>query len=237
MSSGPDYPTLSRRYAESGDLRMAQLAAWAADVHALEALLWENGLDQAPDPAAQLALIGASVAAALDEAADSLDGSAATVPTTARDLVGLAREAMVTTFDESVHGLLSDRLADLEHLDHASAAVERPTSDTADRLAGRGPEELAAELGTAAADCAAMADLLRADGDAEAAGRLDRQADAAAYEAYLVRAAMRSGDVSFATVDLRWDLLADMTGPRRERFAEVVGAAERGALEESLRVT
>lgn len=235
--SSPDYAVLSQRYAETGDLRMAQLAAWAADLHALEALLWENGLDQAPDPAAQLATIGTSVAAALEEVADGLDASAAADPLTARDVVGLAREAMVTTFDESVHGLLSDRLADLEHLNHATPAPVSLPSDTGDRLAGRGPGELAAELRTAAADCTTMADLLSADGDLQAADRLYRQADAAAYEAYLVLAAARSGDVSFATVDLRWDLLADTTGPHRERFARAVGAAERAALDESLQVT
>ncbi|MCW2773505.1 MAG: hypothetical protein JWN91_1831, partial [Nocardioides sp.] len=59
------YAELSRRHAADGDLRMAQLAAWAGDVHVLEDLLWQNGLAQAPDPAAELAAVGESVAASV----------------------------------------------------------------------------------------------------------------------------------------------------------------------------
>ncbi|GAA1156703.1 hypothetical protein [Nocardioides aquiterrae] len=218
-----DFTGLSQRYAEAGDLRMAQLAAWAADVHTLEELLWENGLGHAPDPGAQLASIGDSVAASVEELARTLpDG-----PVTARALLDAAREAMVTTFDESVHGLLSDRLGDLEHLDHVEPR-DPATGRTAERLDGRTPAELAAELRTAAADCATMATLLGVGGEDQAAARLGRQADAAAFEAYLVLAALRSGDHTLATVDLRWDLVAEQAG--RERFASAVGSAEHAAL-------
>ncbi len=222
--TAPDYTGLSHEYAERGDLRMAQLAAWAADVHALEELLWENGLGQAPDPGAQLAAVGDSVAASIEQLAHTLPEG----PLTARALLDAAREAMVTTFDESVHGLLSDRLGDLEHLDHVQSVEESSAERTAGRLDGRSPAELAAELRTAAADCATMATLLGAAGEGEAAARLTRQADAAAFEAYLVLAAVRSGDHSLATVDLRWDLVADQAG--RERFASAVGSAEHPAL-------
>ena len=222
--SATDYTGLSQRYAGSGDLRMAQLAAWAADVHTLEELLWENGLGQAPDPGAQLAAVGDSVAASIEELAHTLPDA----PVTARALLDAAREAMVTTFDESVHGLLADRLGDLEHLDHVDVAADAPVARTTDRLDGRTPAELAAELRVAAADCATMATLLGAGGEDQAAARLARQADAAAFEAYLVTAALRGGDHSLATVDLRWDLVAEHTG--RERFASAVGSAEHAAL-------
>jgi hypothetical protein len=222
-----DFTGLSRRYAEAGDLRMAQLAAWAADVHTLEDLLWENGLGHAPDPNAQLASIGDSVAASVEELARSLPDERLT----ARSLLDAAREAMVTTFDESVHGLLSDRLGDLEHLDHVEPQ-DPAAGHTADRLDGRTPAELAAELRTAAADCATMATLLGAGGEDQAAARLSRQADAAAFEAYLVLAALRSGDHTLSTVDLRWDLVAEKTG--RDRFASAVGSAEHAALHQDL---
>jgi hypothetical protein len=221
--SAPDYTTLSQQYAGRGDARMAGLAAWAADVHVLEELLWENGLGQAPDPAAQLAAVGESVAASLEQVRLP-EG-----PLTVRTLLAAAREAMVTTFDESVHGLLFDRFADVEHLDHVAPDPEgSPAPRTADRLDGRTAEELAAELRTAAAECATMATLLGAGGEDGAAARLARQADAAAFEAYLVAAAVRSGDRTLATVDLRWDLVADQVD--RERFASVVGSAEHAAL-------
>lgn len=228
--SAPDYVGLSHRYAERGDVRMAQLAAWAADVHTLEELLWENGLGAAPDPGSHLAAVGESVAASLEHVVLPQG------PLTARAVLDAAREAMVTTFDESVHGLLADRFSDLEHLDHvagpadqpADQPVDQPAERTATRLDGRTPAELAAELRTAAADCAAMATLLGAGGEDQAAARLARQADAAAFEAYLVMAAVRGGDHSLATVDLRWDLVAEQAG--RDRFASAVGSAEHPAL-------
>lgn len=219
--SATDFSALSQRYAGSGDLRMAQLAAWAADVHTLEELLWENGLGNAPDPDAQLAAVGESVAASLENVVLP-EG-----PLTARALLDAAREAMVVTFDESVHGLLADRFGDLEHLDRAEPQ-DPPAERTTDRLDGRTPEELVAELRTVAADCTTMATLLGAGGEDQAAARLARQADAAAFEAYLVMAALRGGDQSLATVDLRWDLVAEQAG--RERFASAVGSAEHAAL-------
>jgi hypothetical protein len=230
--SAPDYAGLSRRYADRGDVRMAQLAAWAGDVHTLEDLLWENGLGQAPDPGAQLAAVGESVAASVEDLARTLPDR----PLTARAVVEAAREAMVTTFDESVHGLLSDRLGDLAYLDDAHPAppeAEAAGGRTVDRLDGRTPAELAAELRTAAADCATMATLLGAGGEADAAARLNRQADSAAFEAYLVLAALRAGDTSLATVDLRWDLVGAEPGSRG-RFTDAVGSAERDALHREL---
>ena len=231
--TAPEYAALSRRYAADGDARMAQLAAWAGDVHVLEQLLQENGIDQAPDPAAQLAAVGASVASAVEASAAALPNR----PLTPREVVEVARTAMVSAFDASVHDLLAERLGDLRHLDEVEARETATDGATTDRLAGRPADELWSELRTAASDCAMMAHLLAAEGAAQAAARLSRQADAAAYEAYLVLAAMRSGDVSFATVDLRWDLLADVTMPAREDFADAVGTAERGSLEASLETT
>ncbi len=230
----PDaYAELSHRHARDGDLRLAQLAAWAGDVHVLEELLWENGLDQAPDPLAQLAAVAESVALAVEELADDLpDGRL-----TARAVVEVAREALVTTFDESVHGLLADRVGDLAHLDEARAARTGTGPDRearlAARLAGRSSAEaLAADLRVAATDCATMAGLLAADGEPEAAGRLSRQADTAAFEAHLVSAALAAGDDTLATVDLRWDL-ADHGGDRG-RLIAVLGAADRDGLARTL---
>jgi hypothetical protein len=225
------YAELSRRHAGDGNLRMAQLAAWAGDVHVLEDLLWQNGLAQAPDPAAELAAVGESVAASVEELAHTLPAG---VSLTARQVVEAAREAMVTTFDASVHGLLTDRFSELGQLDdpHEDITSDR-ASRTAARLDGRAADVLAAELRTAAGDCATMAGLLEAGGEPEAAQRLTGQADAAAFEAHLVSAAIRAGDDALVTVDLRWDLVADddsAPASRRDRFAQVLGSAERDAL-------
>lgn len=228
------YAALSRRYTDAGDLRGAQLAAWAADVHALEELLWESGLAQAPDPAAELAAVGDSVATAVEELAFALPNA----PLTARGVVEAAREALIQTFDESVHGLLQDRLEDLAQLDECrpGAGFER-ASRIASRLDGRTAEDLVAALGTAAADCSTMASLLAAGGDAEAAGRLGVQADAAAFEAYLVTAALAAGDETLATVDLRWDLAAAdglATADPRAHVARVVGSAEQDRMRDAM---
>lgn len=225
------YAALSHRYAGEGDVRGAQLAAWAADVHALEELLWENGLAQAPDPAAELAAVGDSVATAVEELARSLPDA----PITARGVVEAAREALIRTFDESVHGLLHDRLEDLTQLDECRP-VGGPSREErrASRLDGRTAEDLAAELRTAATDCATMAGLLAVGGDAAAARRLCVQAEAAAFEAYLVAAALGAGDETLATVDLRWDLAAGGTGADRRAPLSVVGSGEQTALRAAL---
>lgn len=229
------FADLSRRYAERGDLRRAALAAWAADLHVLEALLWENGLDQAPEPLEQLAVIGESIAEAVDSLATQPRGAI-----TLRAVVEAAREAMVTTFDQSVHGLLTGRLADLAHLDDApeltgdaADGADAGVQPAGDRLGGRSAGELLDELRTAAADCSAMANQLVAAGEHDAAARLGDQADAASFEAYLVQAAMSAGDHDLATVDLRWDLAAERTartGLVRDDLVAVLGSAEQQQL-------
>lgn len=231
----------SRDHAAGGDLRCGKLSAWAADAHVLEDLLWENGLADAPDPGAQLASLGEVVAASLEQlAARSPHGLSA------RQLVEAAREAMVTTFDESVHGLLTDRLVALDHLDLCEPAVHDAGADAERRLDGRTPQGLVAELRAAAADCMAVAQVFASEGEPDAARRLALQSDAAAFEAYLVAAASLAGDERLVTVDLRWGLarevLAELApsttgtalGSWRPALVELVGVAERGVLERTL---
>lgn len=229
VRSGADFTDLSRRYAERGDLRRAALAAWAADVHVLEELLWENGLDQAPEPLLQLAAIGDSIAEAIGAVATQPRGAV-----TVRSVVEAARGAMVTTFDESVHGLLTGRLADLAHLDDALPAVPgEAASPAGDRLGAHSADELVHELRVAAADCSAIADQLVAEGERDAAARLSDQADSASFEAYLVQAAVGAGDHELVTVDLRWDLAAARSaraGLVRDDLVAVLGTAEQQQL-------
>lgn len=231
-TAGPagEYAGLSRRYAEVGEHRMAQLAAWSADLHVLEELLWSNGLADAPDPAAELALIGETIATTIEAAAAGL---ADTGPT-GRELVEVAREALVTTFDPSVHDLLTERFGDLSHLDRGGAerAVD-PVDRTEARLAGLSATDLVGELRTAAADCRAMAEQLIGGDEPEAGHRMARLSDAAAFEAHLLTSAIHAGDESLVTVDLRWDLVSD-DHPTPDRLAAVVGSAEREALRRTL---
>ena len=235
FNTADEYVDLARRYAESGQHRLAQLAAWSADLHRLDELLWLSGLAQAPDPAAELALIGETVAASIETAAARLGASGpGAVQPTGRAAVEAARDALVSTFDATAHDLLSTCFADLSYLDDApSSLASDPERRTAARLSGLDAAQLVAELRTAAADCRAMADDLSAGAEPEACERLERQADAAAFEAYLVSSALRAGDDALVTVDLRWDLVAG-EHPSAERLASVVGSAERDALLDGL---
>ncbi|MFC7494323.1 MULTISPECIES: hypothetical protein [unclassified Nocardioides] len=222
MALSQEYAALSRACAHQGDVRRAQLAAWLADVHALEDLLMENGLDLAPDPAAELAAVGDSVAGSLEDVARDLPPGARSG---AREVVEIARRALVHAFDASVHDLLAARLPSLDHLDGLDSRPSAPRQAPDLEV----PQRLAVEAGDFAAAAAALA----ADGDAEGAELLSTRADAAAFESYLRTAAARAGDESLATVDLRWALVAGThrTGAeRRKRLTAVVGAAERDQL-------
>lgn len=195
------YAFQSRDYADAGEPRLALLAMWTADVHVLQLLLLESGLDRAPNPSAQLAGVGEAVNRSLT--AISLEGA------TPREFLERSREAMVATFDESVHAMLVNRFLPLDHLD----AVGGPAVDAADRaveqrLDGRTCEQLVAELEATAHDCVAVAGAMLVAGDSEGALRQMHHADLASFEAFLLGAAMASADETLASVDLSWDLAA-----------------------------
>lgn len=201
---------LAERYAAEGDVRRAQMAAWAADVYVLEELLWENGLAEAADPVAQLAAVGEAVAAALETLADGTTGEL-----TPRTVAEAARWALVSTFDESVHDVLVEQLPSLDVLDACDprAAVSRQPREAhpaAARLEGRSPEDLVAELREAATDCVHIGRVMQVEGEETAADRMTHQADVATFEAYLIAAALHAGDHQLATVDLRWELATEL---------------------------
>jgi hypothetical protein len=225
------YADLSRAYARDGQGRLALLAMWAADVKVLQVLLWENGLGEAPDPEVQMGLVGEAVFASL-AAAMPLSGRV-----TLRQVAEHARSGLLATFDESVHAMLGERFARLDHLDGLAPPVPGEAADAVRRLlARRSPETLQADLRTAAADCRAIADEMARDGDEVGARRLCRQADLASFEAHLVATALTVGDHAFNTVVLRRELgvrALRIAGNRREPqdvLTRVVGPEEAPAL-------
>lgn len=239
------YVALSHAYASRGEGRPALLALWAADVQVLQALLWESGLGSAPDPEAQMALVAEAVGSSLAEGAESATG-----PTTLREVAERARGALLATFDESVHAMLEERFAPLDHLDLlAPPASGGARTAGAKRRAGRTSQDLVADLRTAAGDCMAIAHEMVRDGDVVGARRQVRQADLGAFEAYLVSSALAVGDTALTTVGLRWDLaevahraahdtvdepetddLDEEVRVFRDRLAGVVGPAEEAVL-------
>ncbi|HEV7876208.1 MAG TPA: hypothetical protein VGP00_06010 [Nocardioides sp.] len=227
------YVALSRAYAARGEGRPALLAVWAADVQVLQVLLLESGLDSAPDPEAQMALVAEAVRGSLLEGTESATG-----PATLREAAERARAALLATFDESVHALVEERLAPLDHLDRlAPPASNGARQAVARRRAGRTSLELVHDLRTAAGDCMAIAHEMARDGDPVGARRQARNADLGSFEAYLVSAALAVGDTALTTVGLRWDLaeaaderdvddLDEGVRALRERLESVVGPTE-----------
>lgn len=195
------YAHLSRDYLGRGDARLALHAMWTADLHVLQLLLLENGLDRAPDPAAQLAGVGEAVNRSL--AAMSADDASP------RRLLERSREAMVATFDESVHAMLTSQFLSLDHFEAAPAVTaESATRAVARRLGDRTCEQLVADLDATAHDCVVVARAMMASGDTGGALRQLHHGDLASFEAFLISSAMESGDQTLASVDLSWDLAA-----------------------------
>lgn len=225
---------LSRSSALDGDMRTAVLAAVADDAYVLEQLLWQNGLDQAPDPAAQLGAVGEAVAAALEQRAGSVTGQL-----TARELMEAAREALKSTFDASVHTLLDERFTSLDHLDGLRPDAPDALS-SGRRTDGRSSAQLESDLRVAAADCMAVARTMAESGEPGAAAHLARQADLASFEAFLLETAAVAGDLDGASVDLRWQLARVGEGraesseqratSRRARLVALIGSAEQDRL-------
>lgn len=227
-----EYARLARWYAERGDARRAVLATWAADVRALQSVLWENGLGTAPDAEQALGSVAEAVVSAV--AVSDTAGAAGL-----RDLVERARDALTSAFDPSVHETLRGAYVDLDHLDTLAAgpSAGEANRSVSDRLGGRSGEQLVGDLLATAHDARLVARVMAEVGDHEEAQRQQAAACLAAFEAYLVLSAAASGDATLATADLRWDLAAlkaEAAGVEphrlREAMREVVVPAEEETL-------
>jgi len=234
------YAQLSRRYATEGDVFLAVTAAWAADVYALQALLWERGLKASPQPDQQFFAVGSAVRTSLTHYVE-----AGGVPTSARQAVEVAREGLAAAFDPSVHALLAARFIDVEHLD----ALPPPGPGAGEqaaavRFAGRSATRLVSELRQTAQDCIAIAREMQSAGRTEDALRHAYLADMASFEAYLIDAATVVADTWLVTVELRWGAataalaglqrlprdVAEAAAAIREQLAFVLGPVEAARL-------
>lgn len=227
-----DYAALARWYAERGDARRAVLATWAADVRALQHVLWENGLGTAPDAEQALGQVAEAVVSAVA-------ASGAAEATGLRELVERARDALTSAFDPSVHETVRAAYVGLDHLDTLAAgpSAGEANRSVGTRLGGRSGEQLVGDLLVTAHDARLVARVMDEIGDRDEAQRQQAAACLAAFEAYLVLASAAAGDATLATADLRWDLAAlkaELAGPRahqlREAMREVVVPAEEVAL-------
>lgn len=233
---------LAQRYAGRGEVWSALLATWAAEVHGLEELWWDQGLQVALDPHSELAAVGSAVARAMETAAEQVSGEL-----TAHEVMDLAREALLAAIEPRMRGLLADRLVCVDHLVGLPPVQARRNGHAAARLEESTAEELVVELLGAAGDCMAVARELAVEREHEAAARMARQADVATFEAYLVAAASLAGEDDLGSVQVRWDLARDLA-PRpsatvtsdellvqavheqREQLVGLLGSAERAVL-------
>lgn len=211
---------LARRYAGRGEVWSALLTTWAVEMHRLEEVAWESGLQLAADPHAEMAAIGEAVARAVEAIADEVEFDLAP-----DGVVHLAREAMVDAVDESLHEAVLDGFFRLDHLIEAVPTQGRRNGHAAERLEERTAEQLVVELLGAAGDCMAVARELVVEEEYDAAVRLARQADVATFEAFLVAAASLAGDDELGSVQLRWDLARDLAPGDSASVDGVAGVA------------
>lgn len=191
------YADQSRHHAAAGDTRLAVMAAWASDLHALQALMWERGLGSSPSPDAQLLAVAAAVARSVDAFAQDPG-----TPADARAAVEAARAGLAKTFDASVHALLAQRLCTLDHLEglpHPGVADDSGASRAVDRDTGPAPAPRPHPR-----DAMAVARAMRAAGREEDALRLAYVADLETVRACLRRSAADAGDPAGVTATLRW---------------------------------
>lgn len=193
---------LSHQYAQAGNSFAAVHAAFAADVHTVQAVMWERVMVASPDPDAQFTQVAATVAAALAAYA-----AAPAVAVTAREVVEQARTGMGAAFDPAALRMLSEGLLPLDHLDQLSYPDPRTGAELAyNRTKGQNPVNVSRTRLRAAHDCMTMAVALNRDGNLNEAMRQAWAADWATLESYLLDAAAQVGDYALITVEMRWAL-------------------------------
>lgn len=224
------YLALSRDQAAAGDTRRSILSVWAADLATLQCLLWDSGLGLAADPDSQLAAVGQIVVDAVGKYAVEAG------PCTPRQAVERARAAMMQPFDASVHASLTARFVPIDHLDEARTTLDAPRREVP--LDGRSADQLIEDLRLTATDCTAVAAAMQSAGFAQDARDQLQMAGLACFEAHLIDVALRVGDSTLLSVDLRWQLaqrmLADPTvrASVSDVLLQVVGPEESIALGE-----
>lgn len=199
------YADLSRRYASDGNAFAAVHAAWASDIANVQAVMWERIMVASPAPDEQFFAIARTVAKALAGYAHSAQpvGSAQTC-------VEGARAGLAAAFDPTAGRLLAERFMALDHLAHLPSPQAADVIASAHARVGDGDAMmLSAQRKQVAADSMAVAMGMYREGRDDDAMNQAWQSDWAAFEAYLLDAAVMIEDRALVTVDLRWALACD----------------------------
>jgi hypothetical protein len=198
------YDGLARRYAAEGNAFVAVHAAWAADVHVVQSVVWQHLLVTSPDPEQAYAEIVETVRQALSAYASAAPGMG-----DAAGAVQSARAALASVFDATLMPLIAGQFPRLDYL----AGLPMPDMDEGRRLiAARLGDDtvlgLAQQQQFAAADGAAVAASFQRVGLDDDAMVQAWLADWSALASYLLETAALVGDTALVTVELRWALVA-----------------------------
>lgn len=216
------YAELSRRYAAEGNAFAAVHAAWAADLCAAKAVLWERAVASSAHPEEQFSAAAQSVSGALAAPAPEERR-----PRDAAGAVRAVRRALGAALDRKVQHRVTAAFGALDHLEGLALPDDQAGGRTAAaRLQGSSVHELSLLRRRGARDCMAVAQAMHDGGrDAEAL-RMLWQSDWAAFEAYLLDAAMAVGDEFLVTVELRWELARQAATGLSGLSPDLVAAAD-----------
>lgn len=202
-----DYATLSQRYAAAGRPLPAVHAAWASDIAQVQAVMWERVMVASPAPDEQFAAVAGAVGRALLRATQEPSQACQS----AADCVAFARQGLASAFDAAALKVLAERFAPLEHLAALPCPAPEDVAGSArQRVGDSDAATLAAQRKQVAADSMVVALGMYREGRDDDAMNQAWASDWAAFEAYLLDAAMAIEDEALVTVDLRWALACDL---------------------------
>lgn len=200
------YADLSRRWAAEGNILGAVHAAWASDIANVQAVMWERVMVASPNPDEQFFAIASTVAKALSKYTMTA-GEAGS----AESCVSAARRGLASAFDQSALALLAERFTPLDHLVNLPHPVSGDvTACSRARVGDTDAASLSAQRKQDAADCMTVAVAMHREGRDDDAMNQAWTSDWAAFEAYLLDAAVAVDDEALVTVDMRWALACDL---------------------------
>ena len=196
---------LSVAFAAEGQIVHALHAAWACDVSAVQAVVWERIAMASPRPEQEFAAAGSKITKALSLYAQDPAGAY-----TAADVVENARNGMFLAFDDVVERLVRSQFRPLTHLERVPVpTVEQIHAAAQERLQGnpvgtaiavaRGKSKQAAEVAREAFYTADNAEAIRSM----------YRSDLYAFDAYIMDASAVVGDFHMGLAGLRWRAAAD----------------------------
>ena len=197
-------------YAASGQVVSALADAWAADVAAMQAVIWGRLVIASHSPQRTFFQAAEPIA---DAVASAPAPSAGDAPTAA-DLVEFARMGALRAFSEDLAAAVRAAWPDVEFL----RALPAPSPDevrtwTQGRLGGLSSDAFIAQRRDLARERMVDAQLSRMKGDTSAAVAAAYEADYRTLEAYLVESCIACGDTALMSAASRFDLVsAALTG-------------------------